>query len=56
MPENWIDVGSAEELAKRELQPVKAGRTHVALTCRGGRFGAISNVCNHAGGPLGDGS
>jgi multimeric flavodoxin WrbA/nitrite reductase/ring-hydroxylating ferredoxin subunit len=27
----------------------------IALSCRGGEFGAISGVCNHAGGPLGDG-
>jgi len=27
----------------------------VALTCRDGEFGAISGLCNHAGGPLGEG-
>jgi nitrite reductase/ring-hydroxylating ferredoxin subunit/multimeric flavodoxin WrbA len=51
----WIDVGSAEELASRDLQQVLLGRLRIALSCVGGRFGAVSGVCNHAGGPLGEG-
>jgi nitrite reductase/ring-hydroxylating ferredoxin subunit/multimeric flavodoxin WrbA len=53
--ESWTDVGSAEELGTRELQTVRVGRTRIALTCRDGVFHAISAVCNHVGGPLGDG-
>jgi multimeric flavodoxin WrbA/nitrite reductase/ring-hydroxylating ferredoxin subunit len=49
----WTDVGSAEELARRSLQEVHIGRTPIALSCVGGTFGAVSGVCNHAGGPLG---
>src|SRR5262245_58346784 len=53
--ENWIDVGAASELGQRALQEVALGRKQVALSCRNGHFGAISNVCNHVGGPLGQG-
>ena len=53
---DWIDVGAADELAKRELQPIVARRTRIALSFRDGEFGAISGVCNHAGGPLGEGT
>lgn len=52
----WIDVGAVEELRKRELQQVLVGRTKVALSCRNGEFGVIHGACNHAGGPLGEGS
>src|SRR5262245_46934915 len=51
----WIDVGAAEELARRELQPVTAKRARIALSYRNGEFNAISGVCNHVGGPLGEG-
>jgi len=54
--ESWIDVGSAEDLARRPLQQVTVGRKHLALSCVDGAFGAISGVCNHVGGPLGQGS
>jgi len=53
--EQWIDVGSADELGKKPLQVVVAGKKTVALSYENGRFGAISNVCNHVGGPLGEG-
>jgi nitrite reductase/ring-hydroxylating ferredoxin subunit/multimeric flavodoxin WrbA len=52
----WVDVGSAEELAKRPLQQIVVGRMRVALSFRDGEFGAISGNCNHVGGPLGDGT
>jgi len=52
---DWIDVGPAEELAKRELQPLNAGRHRIALSCRDGVFAAVSGLCNHVGGPLGEG-
>jgi multimeric flavodoxin WrbA/nitrite reductase/ring-hydroxylating ferredoxin subunit len=53
--EQWIDVGAADELAKATLREVALGKKSVALSFQGGRFGAISNVCNHVGGPLGAG-
>ena len=53
--ESWIDVGASEELSRRPVQQVVLGRTKVALTYKDGQFGAISGVCNHVGGPLGEG-
>jgi nitrite reductase/ring-hydroxylating ferredoxin subunit/multimeric flavodoxin WrbA len=55
MTEGWIDVGAAEELSKKPVQELRAGERRIALTFRDGRFGAISGVCNHVGGPLGRG-
>ncbi len=52
---DWVDLGPEDELGRRELQEVQAGRTKLALSCRGGRFAAVSGVCNHVGGPLGQG-
>ena len=49
---DWIDIGSADELAKRTLQPVTAKRARLAVSYRNGEFSAISGVCNHVGGPL----
>jgi multimeric flavodoxin WrbA/nitrite reductase/ring-hydroxylating ferredoxin subunit len=54
--EQWVDVGGWSELSQRELQTVTAKRTRIALTYRDGKFNAISAVCNHVGGPLGDGT
>ncbi|HEY7458248.1 MAG TPA: Rieske 2Fe-2S domain-containing protein [Xanthobacteraceae bacterium] len=51
----WIDVGASDELKKTELQPVRANTIHLALSFRDGQFGAVSNACNHVGGPLGEG-
>jgi nitrite reductase/ring-hydroxylating ferredoxin subunit/multimeric flavodoxin WrbA len=51
----WHDVGSAAELGRREIQQVMIGKTPVALCHRDGSFTAISGVCNHVGGPLGEG-
>lgn len=56
MTEEWVDVGSAEELGQTELRQVMVGSARVALSHRDGVFGAVSGVCNHAGGPLGRGS
>jgi multimeric flavodoxin WrbA/nitrite reductase/ring-hydroxylating ferredoxin subunit len=35
---------------------VTAGRVRLAVSCVDGAFGVISGVCNHVGGPLGDGT
>ena len=51
----WHDLGSVEELAKHRLRQITIGRTKIALSCKEGRFGAISGACNHVGGPLGEG-
>lgn len=53
--EDWAVLGTTAELSGRQLQTVTVRRTRIALSYREGRFSAISGVCNHAGGPLGDG-
>lgn len=53
--QDWIDIGSAQTLAQQPVQAVKLGDTRIALSCVEGVFGAVSNTCNHVGGPLGDG-
>ena len=52
----WVDLGSVEELRDRPLREIKAGSLRIALSYRDGQFGAISGICNHVGGPLGEGS
>ena len=52
---NWVDVGSADELAKTPLRRVAVQNREFAVSFKDGQFGAVSNACNHAGGPLGDG-
>ena len=52
---DWFDLGPADELGKTALQRVNARNIALALSFKDGRFGAVSNVCNHAGGPLGEG-
>ncbi len=52
---DWHDLGAAELLAQRPLQELSAGGKKIALSFQAGQFGAISGVCNHVGGPLGQG-
>ena len=52
---NWIDIGSVEELSTTPLRQISAMRRDLALSFENGIFGVVSNVCNHAGGPLGNG-
>ncbi len=51
----WHDLGAVDELRLLPLQQVTIGRTKIALSYLNGKFGAVSGVCNHVGGPLGDG-
>jgi multimeric flavodoxin WrbA/nitrite reductase/ring-hydroxylating ferredoxin subunit len=51
----WHDLGPVEDLERKPLQQVTMGRTAIALSYRDGVFGAVSGVCNHAAGPLGEG-
>ena len=52
---DWIDIGPVEGLTRKPLQCVIAGKVTIALSFADGQFGAVSNSCNHVGGPLGDG-
>ena len=51
----WHDLGPVEEFQKAPVTEARVDRTLLAITWRNGAFGAISGVCNHAGGPLGQG-
>ncbi len=52
---SWHELGDVKELSSKPLRQITIGRTKIALSFVDGRFGAISGVCNHVGGPLGDG-
>jgi multimeric flavodoxin WrbA/nitrite reductase/ring-hydroxylating ferredoxin subunit len=53
--QDWHDLGEIEALRRQPLRQVVIGRTRIALSHKDGQFGAISGVCNHAAGPLGEG-
>src|SRR5262249_44347421 len=53
--DDWVDLGAAQELAQKPLRRYQVNNVDIALSFRDGTWGAVSNVCNHAGGPLGDG-
>ena len=53
--EEWVDIGSADEVARTPLKSYHAETTALAISFKDGQFGAVSNVCNHVGGPLGEG-
>ncbi len=50
----WHDLGPVEQFS-RPVTPVTVGKKRYAVTRQGERFGVISGICNHAGGPLGEG-
>jgi len=52
---SWMDAGPVEDFIGQALAEISVGKTKLAISHRDGVFGAISNVCNHAGGPLGQG-
>jgi nitrite reductase/ring-hydroxylating ferredoxin subunit/multimeric flavodoxin WrbA len=54
-PGEWIDVGAADDFRRGPLTEAKLGERLVAVSYKDGKFGVISNVCNHVGGPLGKG-
>ena len=51
----WVEIGTVEELKKSHLRQINVKKTKLALIYQDGQFTAISGVCNHAGGPLGEG-
>ncbi len=51
----WIDVGAADEFKSVPLREARLGERTVAVSFKDGKFGVISNTCNHVGGPLGQG-
>jgi nitrite reductase/ring-hydroxylating ferredoxin subunit/multimeric flavodoxin WrbA len=55
MEGRWHDLGPVAELTRTPLRQIAIGRTRIALSFHDGQFGAVSGVCNHVGGPLGEG-
>jgi nitrite reductase/ring-hydroxylating ferredoxin subunit/multimeric flavodoxin WrbA len=53
--QKWVDIGPADDFRRAALTEALLEGRHIAISFRDGRFGAISNVCNHVGGPLGQG-
>jgi len=52
----WIDVGPVEQFALRPLTPVRVGTTRLVVSYVDGELGVLSGTCNHAGGPLAEGT
>lgn len=55
-PDDFVEVGTASDVAEGALVLVEAGSMPVLLTRLGGELFAIANTCSHAGGPLNEGS
>jgi len=55
-PDGWCDLGPVSALVDPPLRELRVGRLRIALSYRDGEFGAISGVCNHLAGPLGQGT
>jgi DMSO/TMAO reductase YedYZ heme-binding membrane subunit/nitrite reductase/ring-hydroxylating ferredoxin subunit len=53
--DGFIPAGRCDELEEGRRRVVMAGDQRIALFLRGGKVFAISNVCRHQGGPLGEG-
>ena len=48
-------VGHVVEFTAKPLKRVTAMNKDIAVSLKDGKFGAVSNACNHVGGPLGEG-
>ncbi len=54
--EAWLDVAGVDEIPENAAKVVcLAGRERVAIFRHDGKVSAVSNVCAHQGGPLGEG-
>jgi nitrite reductase/ring-hydroxylating ferredoxin subunit len=51
----WHDLGPVEQFRHAPVSEVKLGPLTLAITWQNGEFGAISGLCNHVGGPFGQG-
>src|SRR5262249_10882865 len=53
---DWIDVGSVDEIANNRAKTVcLTGCERIAVFRHDGKISAVSNVCAHQRGPLGEG-
>lgn len=53
--ENWIDAGPVAEIPENRAKIICIGGERVAVFKYDGKISAISNVCQHQNGPLGEG-
>lgn len=54
--EDWIDAGTIDEIPDQRAKVISvAGAERIALYRNGEKLSALSNVCAHQGGPLGEG-
>ncbi|PIY89792.1 MAG: (2Fe-2S)-binding protein [Nitrosopumilales archaeon CG_4_10_14_0_8_um_filter_34_8] len=53
--EKWHKLGGIDDFKVPSLREITINNTPIALSYQNGEFGAISNICNHVGGPLGQG-
>ena len=54
--EGWVDVGQVDEIEESRAKVVKLkGHERIAVFRHDGKLSAISNVCAHQNGPLGEG-
>lgn len=54
-PDGWIDVGAVAEIPEKRAKVVVLGAERVAVFRYDGKISALSNVCRHQNGPLGEG-
>lgn len=52
---NWVNIGTIDSFAEGLVKEIVVNKTKLAVTRKGDKFGVISGVCNHIGGPLGHG-
>ena len=53
--EKWHDLGTVDILKELPLREITINNKKIALSYLNEEFGAVDNVCNHVGGPLGKG-
>jgi len=53
--EKWYNLGSVDLLKDPPLREITIEQKKIALSFLDGEFGAVDNICNHVGGPLGEG-
>lgn len=51
----WRDLGRVEDFLRTQITEVVIDRNKIAVSQVDGKFGIVSGICNHAGGPLGQG-
>lgn len=54
-PSSWVDAGPVDRIPNRRARIVCAGGERIAVFRYDGKLSAVSNVCQHQNGPLGEG-